>query len=105
MNPAADHRLAKSTRYPGHFWQGLLETRVNGARYRSPDLTAAWTVLAVARRKDLYRLGGPHCCVDGARWRSPHRLEARFDCNNNSNDNNDNDGDVPLGRALLGRGI
>ena len=32
----------------------------------------AWTVLAVARRKDLCRLGGPHCCgVDGARYRSP----------------------------------
>ena len=32
----------------------------------------ASTVLAVARRKDLCRLGGPHCCgVDGARYRSP----------------------------------
>ena len=29
-------------------------------------------MLAVARRKCLYRLGGPHCCgVDGARYRSP----------------------------------
>ena len=29
-------------------------------------------MLAVARRKDLSRLGGPHCCgVDGARYRLP----------------------------------
>ena len=32
----------------------------------------AWTVLAIACRKDLCRLGGPHCCgVDGGRYRSP----------------------------------
>ena len=39
----------------------------------------AWTVLAVARRKNLCRLGGPHCCgVDGARCRSPDGFICRL---------------------------
>ena len=52
------------------------ETRFRRERARdvgSADPTAvAWMALAVARRKDLCRLGGSHCCgVDGARYRSP----------------------------------